>query len=390
MGKGRSNRSRSTSSSRHDKPKDKSSAQTKSNIFASESSSELLHQLGRAVLSYSMRRLSGQGKSPLPKPGSKEREKSNSPSKSRDDRDGDYRSSSRRSRSRAGSASRTRQRDRTRDRDRDQDSSPYQSRDRAPAASARSDSSDLYHLLGQVAVGLFGYGIRQYLHHRKVSKQRAAIGRPARRRPGDAFTGPNQNTRGQRTRGFGGWGFGSGSGNDKRRPSDRGADPELAAALESITADLEGTSKTIRKLAGRSPPHKCDLHQRLRDEADGIQAGIERVQTSVNNVRNLHGGLRNAADTPYIVTPPAGNGVAAAGVGGNDKRKVKKEKGLQREGSDAEDRSRTRGAGSYGHGGSRRAKDEDGDRKRGFEDRGYRHSSRLYSTRDRHREERRR
>ncbi|KAM7190963.1 hypothetical protein V8F20_009501 [Naviculisporaceae sp. PSN 640] len=338
MAKGRSSRSRSTSPSQNDKPKDKSSTQTKSSLFASDSSPELLHQLGRAVLSYGMKRLSGQVKSSSSKPQSN---KSTTRSKSRDDRDGD------------------------------------------PRSTSDSDSNDLHHIFGQVAMGLFSYGVRQYLHHRKLTKQKAAIARPPRRRPGDGSAGSKQDTQGQRTKGFGTYGT---SGTD-----DRGADPELAAALESITAELEGTSKAIRKLAGRSPTHECDLHERLKDEAKGIQAGIERVQTSVNNVRNLHGGLRDAGDTAGVAIPADGDGVAAAGDVDNERKKTRRRRGLPREGSDTGPRSRDRGIDDRRYRGSRRPRNEDGERKRRRpEGGGYRHTSRLYSTRDRDREERRR
>ena len=230
----RSNRSRSESSQTRERSSGKNSSE----------SPEILHQLGRAVLAYSMKRMSGQDNS-----------SSDSRSAERHDRD-----SSRRNRSSAG------QRDRSTER----------TGSREPGT--RSDSSDLHHIMGQVAVGLVGYGVRQYLRQRKQAKQRAATaGQPRQSRQPD---GTSRGWPGV----MGGWSKGT-NGN-------RSADPELAAALESLSVELESTSRSIRRLTNNPPCHKsCEVHQRLKASADGIQGSIAGIQTSVNNIKNLHGGL---------------------------------------------------------------------------------------------------
>ncbi|KAK4215488.1 hypothetical protein QBC37DRAFT_281573 [Rhypophila decipiens] len=304
-----------------------SSSKVRSNPFAAQSSPELLHQLGKAVLSYSMKRLGGQGTSSKTK-----------------------------STERQTSASRY-----SKGRDKDDDGT---------GTTVRSDSStDLHHILAQVAVGLFGYGIRQYLHRRKLSKQRAATAKP-----------PRQERNGED--------FGSGggvAGNDDGQSSSV-ADPELAAALESITADLQGTSKAIRKLAGRTPAHECDVHERLKNEADAIREGLERVQASVNNVRNLHGGLRTAAK----VMPPGvdiSRGVHEVKVPGGDgeRRRARKDRGHRINGY-SEHRVRDRNKRPKGFSREEEREGDDG-RISGMGGGGYRHSSRLYSRRDRDGEE---
>ncbi|KAM7220289.1 hypothetical protein V8F06_004255 [Rhypophila decipiens] len=353
-----------------------SSSKVRSNPFAAESSPELLHQLGKAVLSYSMKRLGGQGTSSKTKSNNTERQTSASR----------Y--------SKASSPSRRTRHGGEKERD---DSSPHhQSRDddgTGTTVRSSDSSTDLHHILAQVAVGLFGYGIRQYLHRRKLSKQRAATAKPPRRPrpPGEDHlqAGPprHQNRHAAAREKRNGQDFGSSSrgggvaGNDDGQSSSV-ADPELAAALESITADLQGTSKAIRKLAGRPPAHECDVHERLKNEADAIQEGLERVQASVNNVRNLHGGLRTT-----VKAMPGGvdisRGVHEVKVPGGDgeRRRARKDRGHRINGY-SEPRVRDRNK-------RRREEEWEGDDGRisGMGGGGYRHSSRLYSRRDRDGEE---
>lgn len=241
----RSNRSRSEPSQTRERSSGKSSSE----------SPEILHQLGRAVLAYSMKRMSGQDTSTST---------SGSRSAGRHDRD-----SSRRSRSSPG------QKDRGTDR-----TSSHE------PDTARGDSSDLHHIMGQVAVGLVGYGVRQYLHQRKKSKQQAATARQpgqSRQKEGTSRGWP----------GVGAWSKDSSTNTN----GNRSADPELAAALESLSGELESTSRAIRRLTNNPPCHKsCEVHHRLKANADGLQGSIADIRTSVNNIKNLHGGLEKKRD----------------------------------------------------------------------------------------------
>ncbi|KAK4443271.1 hypothetical protein QBC34DRAFT_259785, partial [Podospora aff. communis PSN243] len=69
-------------------------------------------------------------------------------------------------------------------------------------------------------------------------------------------------------------------------------DPELSSALESLTAELQGTSDSIRRLTRNKPSHRnCEVYRGLVESEARIQARLSGLQTSVNNMRNLHPGL---------------------------------------------------------------------------------------------------
>ncbi|KAK3339662.1 hypothetical protein B0T25DRAFT_618181 [Lasiosphaeria hispida] len=179
---------------------------------------EVLQQLGRAVLSYSLSRLA-----------------KTSGSSSKKDKD---RSHSRR-RSRSHSAERG-------------------------SSGPTRDNSDLHKHMTQLAAGVLAFGVKQYMAHRREKKKKSAASQTRQPPPQD--------------RGL----FSSG----------RRSDAELSSALGSLTAELQGTSEAIRRLARQPPSHRnCEVYQGLVANADRIQAQLENLQASANNMRNLHPGL---------------------------------------------------------------------------------------------------
>ncbi|KAK3313280.1 hypothetical protein B0H66DRAFT_450026, partial [Apodospora peruviana] len=214
-------------------PSSRSRHREKSSNEEQTTEPEILHQVGRAVLAYSLKHLGGQDSSTRDHDQDKPRTRSDS------GKDGTHDTAHTSSRSR-GSGS-------------------------------RSDSSDLHHIMSQLAVGIFGFGIRQYLHHRRQAKKNSAAA-------GSGKGGRKRST------------------NDNEEDARRPMDPELVAALESLTAELRGTSQSISTIANSAPSHKnCEVKSRLEAEADTIQGEIANIQMGINNMKNLHGGMERDA-----------------------------------------------------------------------------------------------
>ncbi|KAL2128013.1 hypothetical protein VTI74DRAFT_9845 [Chaetomium olivicolor] len=199
---------------------------------------EILHQLGRAVLSYSLRKLSEQQKE-----------------RSRSRQDG--RSSSRPRPSR----SRSKPRD------------PSNTSKRGSSGDLpRSDSGDMHSLISQLAVGIVAFGIRHIIRRRKEAKKQAAAAAA-------------QSTATTAARGVGsilGQGQGQGA-----------VDPELSVALDTVTKELQGATETIRRLASSAPSsHRdCAVRDALVKDAERLTGSLANIQASVHNMRNLHPGL---------------------------------------------------------------------------------------------------
>ncbi|KAH6839608.1 hypothetical protein B0I37DRAFT_237949 [Chaetomium sp. MPI-CAGE-AT-0009] len=194
---------------------------------------EILHLLGRAVLAYSLKKLSEQ----------------KAPSKSRSQ-------SSRRksSRSKPREPSATSKRGSSRD-------------------LPRSDSGDMHALISQLAVGALGFGIRALIRRRKEAKKKAAAAAAqagARSVPGE-----------------------SGGAGDKKAGAGA-VDPELSAALDSVTQELQGASESIRRLAHSAPPplhRECAVRDALVADADRLTGSLANMQASIHNMKNLHPAL---------------------------------------------------------------------------------------------------
>lgn len=196
---------------------------------------EILHQLGRAVLSYSLKKLS-------------EQKEQKNPSNSRSQ-------SSRRksSRSKPREPSSTSKRGSSRD-------------------LPRSDSGDMHALVSQLAVGVFAFGIRALIRRRKEAKKAAAASAQAGARSVSGESG----------------------GTGDKKAGAGAVDPELSAALDSVTQELQGASDSIRRLAHSAPPtsHRdCMVRDALVADADRLSGSLANVQASIHNMKNLHPGL---------------------------------------------------------------------------------------------------
>lgn len=194
-------------------------------------SPEILRQLGRAVLSYSLKRLNQQRNT----------------------------------------------RSRQRDPSSRQRSSRSQNRDTSGARDGRGSSrdlsrgdSDMHNLLSQVAVGVFAFGVRHLIHRRREAKRQAQAAAQV-------------NPRGGVTAG------------QVQRPG--AIDPELSAALNTVARELQGASDSIRRLASSAPSHRnCAVRDALVADADRLHRSLANMQTSINNMRNLHPGLDKRRD----------------------------------------------------------------------------------------------
>ena len=204
---------------------------------------EILHQLGRAVLSYSLKKLNEQQNRPQPpQPAHTSRPRSSH------------------SKPRAGSS--TNKRGVSRDNPR----------------SDSGGSSDMHGLISQLAVGVLAFGIRQLIKRRREAKREAeAAGATA---PRGAFPG---------------------GGGSKQTSAAAAAvvGPELSAALETITRELQGASESIRRLAYAAPPQshrECAVREALVKDADRLSGSLANMQASIHNMRNLHPGLEREKD----------------------------------------------------------------------------------------------
>ncbi|KAK3296541.1 uncharacterized protein B0H64DRAFT_374615 [Chaetomium fimeti] len=198
---------------------------------------EILHLLGRAVLAYSLKKLSEQKQKP--------------PSKSRSQ-------SSRRksSRSKPREPSSTSKRGSSRD-------------------MPRSDSGDMHALVSQLAVGVFAFGIRAFIRRRKEAKKKAKAAAAAAQAGARSVPGE------------------PGGAGDKKAGGGA-VDPELSAALDSVTQELQGASDSIRRLARSAPPplhRECAVRDALEADADRLTGSLANMQASIHNMKNLHPGL---------------------------------------------------------------------------------------------------
>lgn len=218
-------------SSRHSRrPTTGSRPRESSNDQDSGRSPEILRQLGRAVLSYSLRRLSQQN------------EKRNG----QDDPGPRQRSRSSRRWNRDASTAGT---------------------DQGSRRDLPRGDSDMHNLLGQAAVGIIAFGVRQLVRRRREAKRRANKA-AAQASPGGGADGKGQQQPGGTV------------------------DHELLAALDSVSRDLQGASDSIGRLAYSAPSHRnCEVRDALAVEADRLHRSLGNMQASINNMRNLHPGL---------------------------------------------------------------------------------------------------
>ncbi|KAK4139883.1 uncharacterized protein C8A04DRAFT_40351 [Dichotomopilus funicola] len=205
----------------------------------SNGQSEILHQVGRTVLAYSLKKLSEQKTQPEPD------------SRSRSSRS---RSKSRHSKAREPSNSSTARRDgSTRGRD-----------------LPRSNSDEMHSMVSQLAAGVLAVGIRAIVKKRKEAKQKATANASAEKAIAKSIPG---------------W-----PGRDPRP----GIDPELAAALDAVTHELQGVSESISRLANTAPVSThpdCAVREALVADAGRLNGSLANIQTSIYNMRNLRPGL---------------------------------------------------------------------------------------------------
>ena len=207
---------------------------------------EILHTIGRAALAYGLGKLANQAAG-------------NSGSGSSD--------SKKRSKSKKG------ERSRSRNKDKDGDGSR-----------GGEDGGDLHRHMAQLAAGALAFGVKQYMHHRHERKQKDKERERRHKRPATA----------QQDRGLL-WG----SGHDK--PA---VDGELSAALGSLSTEVGDASASIRRLARAKPSHRnCEVHSGLVDSADRIEASLSKLQSSVNNVRNLHPAVGSSSSSARELPP---------------------------------------------------------------------------------------
>ncbi|KAL2156805.1 hypothetical protein VTH06DRAFT_4649 [Thermothelomyces fergusii] len=198
---------------------------------------EILQQVGRAVLSYALKKLS-------------------------------ERQAQSETRSETRSQSAHRRSTRTRASDPSSASGGSRSRDLP-----RSESGDIQTLISQLVVGAFALGIRALVRHRKEAKKEevaATVATQNESRPAKRRRQPGQDV-----------------GADT-------VDPELLAALDSIATELQSTSDSIRRLFYSVPPHShhdCAICDVLLTDADRLSGSLANLQASINNVRNLHPSL---------------------------------------------------------------------------------------------------
>ncbi|AEO69767.1 499a52b2-1968-4e93-8be2-86611eca12a1 [Thermothielavioides terrestris] len=200
---------------------------------------EILHQLGRAVLSYTLKKLNEQTTQGGPREQSSRRRSSRS---------------------------------RTRDASRGGDRASSRGGDLP-----RSDSSDMHALISQLAVGLCAFGIRHLIRRRREAKRRAAA---------EGAAGAATTARDVRS------GRGQSQGQRQGRQGSAAVDPELSAALDTVTRELKGASESIRRLARTAPSHRrCDVRDALVADAERLSGSLANVQASIHNMRNLHPAL---------------------------------------------------------------------------------------------------
>ncbi|KAK1778781.1 hypothetical protein QBC45DRAFT_157785 [Copromyces sp. CBS 386.78] len=237
---------------------------------------EIIQQLARAALVYSLKRLTRQDSAEKASTSRQQpRSRSAHGDKQPNERDRGTTIKARDS-SRASHRS-----DRDRDRDRD----------------GTRDGNDLHDVMGQLAVGILGFGIRHFLHQRKKKEKEEKNKikpplystittqgpRPSGEYPYTSYAdylAATSNT------------TGIGTGTRSRSLPTDGPGTEaisLATTLDSLKKELRTTSEALAELVNKTPSHKkCEVHDALAKRAEGIRASIDNLEMAVNNVRNLH------------------------------------------------------------------------------------------------------
>lgn len=291
---------------------------------------EIIQQLARAALVYSLKRLTRQDSTEKASSASRSQPRSRSAhadKHSADERD-------RGTAVKARDSSRASQHSpRSRDRDRD----------------GTRDGDDLHDVMGQLAVGILGFGIRHFLHQRKKKekeeKEKNKIKpppplyattattqgpRPSGEYPYTSYADYLAATSNSNSNGNGNTGTTTGS-RARSLPTDApGPEAEaisLATTLDSLKKELRTTSEALADLVNKPHPShkKCEVHDALAKRAEGIRASIDNLEMAVNNVRNLH---------PEIDEDDRGTGMhGGVGKGGEEgkERGGKEEKGKEKE-----------------------------------------------------------
>ncbi|KAL2146167.1 hypothetical protein VTI28DRAFT_5007 [Corynascus sepedonium] len=225
-------------------PSSRRSPKPSSEHKGSKEPPEILHHVGRAVLAYTLKKLSErQAQSNSTRPRSSHRKSSRS--KTRDPSSASKRGSSR--------------------------------------DLPRSDSGDMHALVSQLVVGAFAFGIRTLIRRRREAKKKKAEAAAAA--AAAAATVSPQAGAGSVARGK------SNPGQDAGAAS---VDPELSAALDSVTTELQSASDSIRRLAYSAPSvshRNCAVRDALLTDADRLSGSLANMQASINNMKNLHPGL---------------------------------------------------------------------------------------------------
>lgn len=235
---------------------------------------EIIQQLARAALVYSLKRLTRQD---LADKGSTSQQKLQSRSAHGDSQPHERdRGTTTKARDSSGASHRS---------DRDRDGS--------------RDGNDLHDVMGQLAVGILGFGIRHFLHQRKKKEKEeknkikpplyattAATQGPPRRPSGEYpytsyadYLAATSNHTGASTR-------------PRSLPTD---DPEpaaisLATTLDLLKKELRATSEALADLVNKPPSQnkKYNVHEALAKRAEGIRVSLDNLEMAVNNVRNLN------------------------------------------------------------------------------------------------------
>ncbi|KHE79669.1 hypothetical protein GE21DRAFT_3935 [Neurospora crassa] len=230
---------------------------------------EIIQQLARAALVYSLKRLTRQD---LADKGSTSQQILRSRSAHEDSQTHERdRGTTTKARDSSGVSHRS---------DRDQDGS--------------RDGNDLHDVMGQLAVGILGFGIRHFLHQRKKKEKEeknkikpslyattAATQGPPRRPSGEYpytsyadYLAATSNHTGAGTR-------------SKSLPTD-GPEPaaiSLATTLESLKKELRATSEALADLVNKPPSQnkKYNVHEALAERAEGIRVSIDNLEMAINN-----------------------------------------------------------------------------------------------------------
>ncbi|KAK3905231.1 hypothetical protein C8A05DRAFT_30966 [Staphylotrichum tortipilum] len=210
---------------------------------------EMIHQLSRALLSFSLKKLNEQNAAAREPAGSSSKGE-NTSSRPRSSTGSKPRATSTASK-RAGS------RDTLRD----------------------AAGGDLHNLISQLAVGVFAFGMRHLIKRRREAKRAAeAAGGGKKKRSKDKDkNGSSIPTSGLRSSAIPG-------------------DPELSSALDTVARELQGATESIRRLAAtRGTMHRnCPVRDALNADADRLTDSLVNMQASIHNMRNLHPGLERA------------------------------------------------------------------------------------------------